>query len=76
MHCSPIPVDNPVHNRFLVTETSPAINRLDPSAAFLTTASSISFSHKISERSSTKQGETYTSSGFAAMAYQRLPGTT
>jgi hypothetical protein len=30
-------VDNPVHNRFLVTQTSPAINRFRSSAAFLTT---------------------------------------
>jgi hypothetical protein len=34
---SPISVDNPVDNRFLVTETSPPITQLYWSAAFSTT---------------------------------------
>jgi hypothetical protein len=32
---SPIPVHNPVHNRFLVTQTQPQIKRLPQPASFL-----------------------------------------
>jgi hypothetical protein len=36
-YLSPVPVDNPVHNRFLVTESQSQINRLPFPGHFLTT---------------------------------------